>query len=476
MTKRIIAAILTIAMLLSMQAIIPVGAEISGDWEYSVSDGEATINRYYGSATNVTIPNEIDGYPVTGLSYWYDSGYYGIFYGKSTTSVTIPDSVTTIGSDAFYGCTSLTSVTIPDSVTSIGYSAFSYCTSLTSIDVDPNNAIYRSIDGLLFSKDASILISCPGVKTSVTIPDSVTEIGQLAFFGCTSLATVNYPGSEASWNRIIIRTNNDPLTTAEKVYNYHTHNYEATTVLPTCTETGKTIFVCSICGDSYTVDEVPALGHDWSEWVRFTDPSCTANGYEFRCCLNDGSHIVIRPVAPTGHVLSHVDSVAPKCESAGNIEHWKCENCRKLFANANGDNELEQRDVLLAALGHSWSDWFALVEPTYTSSGLNVRFCLNDGSHAEYNETQVEVLLDKMNSAKHVEFREIPQLVPDAGDLNGDRTINSRDVIALLRLIVGFSDGDTLTAAADYDGNGRVNARDVIAVMKAALAEVTAGK
>ena len=81
----------------------------------------------------------------------------GIFC-SSLTSVTIGDSVTSIGYEAFYNCSSLASVTIPDSVTSIGSSAFSDCSKLTS----------------------------------VTIPDSVTSIGGVAFGGCSSLTTVNY--------------------------------------------------------------------------------------------------------------------------------------------------------------------------------------------------------------------------------------------------------------------------------------------
>ena len=79
--------------------------------------------------------------------------------GKTNTSYTIPNSVTSIGDCAFRNCTSLTSVTIPDSVTSIGYFAFEGCTSLTS----------------------------------VTIPDSVTIIGSLAFSRCTSLTDLKIP-------------------------------------------------------------------------------------------------------------------------------------------------------------------------------------------------------------------------------------------------------------------------------------------
>ena len=90
--------------------------------------------------------------------------------------VVIKDSVTCIGSSAFYRRMSLTSVTIPESVTYIGVGAFSNCTSLTSITI-PNGV--ASIENSAFSGCSSL--------TSITIPDSVTEIGWGAFCTCTSL-------------------------------------------------------------------------------------------------------------------------------------------------------------------------------------------------------------------------------------------------------------------------------------------------
>ncbi|MBQ7951857.1 MAG: leucine-rich repeat protein [Alistipes sp.] len=97
----------------------------------------------------------------------------------SLTSITIPDSVTSIGSWAFYSCDSLTSVTIPNSVTSIGDSAFSYCNSLTSVTI--GNGV-TSIGDWAFYQCYSLI--------SVTIPNSVTSIGKRAFDGCSSLTSV----------------------------------------------------------------------------------------------------------------------------------------------------------------------------------------------------------------------------------------------------------------------------------------------
>ena len=165
---------------------------------YGIKDGVARVVRQASNIQTANIPTSItyknNEYNVTSI------GEDAFYYCSGLTSVVIPDSVTSIGEYAFYYCSSLTSIVIPDSVTSIGSYAFYRCSSLTSITVDEKNTAYKSIDGNLYSKDGKTLIQYAiGKKvTSFTIPDSVTSIGNYAFYYCNSLTSVVIPDSVTS--------------------------------------------------------------------------------------------------------------------------------------------------------------------------------------------------------------------------------------------------------------------------------------
>ena len=155
----------------------------------SYTGGVGTAQYYYGSSTSSTtssyyhIPASLKSVTVTGGNI-----LYGAFYNCSDlTSITIPDSITSIGNSAFNGCSGLTSIAIPDSVTSIGDSAFKGCSGLTSITI-PDSV--TSIGDSAFS-------GCSGL-TSITIPDSVTSIGNYAFNNCSGLTSITIPDSVTS--------------------------------------------------------------------------------------------------------------------------------------------------------------------------------------------------------------------------------------------------------------------------------------
>ena len=142
------------------------------NFEFTPDNTAVIVTNYKckGTAADVTIPSCYKGKPVTAIN-------NAAFPNSAVTSVTIPDSITSIPDAAFVNCSQLTNISIPNSVTYIGFSAFSSCTSLKSI----------------------------------TLPSSLRTIGNSAFAGCPSSMTVTYSGSKTQWDAISKGSNNDVL-------------------------------------------------------------------------------------------------------------------------------------------------------------------------------------------------------------------------------------------------------------------------
>ena len=192
-TGRKLTAVLCSVLLVLTSLPVTVQA-VAGDYRYTVkSDRTSRITAYFGSASELILPETLDGYPVSeigmGAFSYLDCLRSVVIPDRVTaiadsafascanlTAVAFPESLTGIGSFAFYNCGRLREAALPSGVTAIGFSAFEECGSLESVDLPDS----------LLTIGMSAFRSCADLR-SVDIPAGVTFIGEGAFFACSRL-------------------------------------------------------------------------------------------------------------------------------------------------------------------------------------------------------------------------------------------------------------------------------------------------
>ncbi|MCL2013394.1 MAG: leucine-rich repeat protein [Oscillospiraceae bacterium] len=345
--KRVFAAGLALLFVLSVSVTANVTVTANtlteGDYEYTVSNGAATITKYNGIGGNINLPGSLGGFPVrvigssafrmnetvTGVvipNSVIEIGSSAFGYCSMLTSVTLSDSLETIGNFAFWNTnlasinipvsvtwigqnvfenTKITTVTIPAFLTNIGAGAFAKCELLTTINVASDNPNYTSENGVLFNKNKTYIVQYPAGKSgSYVVPSGVTRINLWAFSGCAALTeltiprSVTYIGGDPSFencdNLIILCPEN---STAHQTAVNQGINYRIIAEKITVTVTAAAGGSASISGTSgnniqidsgagATLQATPNTGYNFDGWYVGSTRVSVNNPFSFTSTVN----------------------------------------------------------------------------------------------------------------------------------------------------------------------------------------------
>lgn len=325
------------------------------EYTYTLNKSDvATITGYNGNATDLTLPNSIDGYTVKYI------GSSAFAENTVLESVTVPSGYLLVNGSAFKNCANLISITLPNTLTSMGGSIVNGTAYYNTEENWDNNILYigkyavasrTAISGDIEIKSGTRLIctSCFSSKTKITsviIPSSIRYIRNNAFNGCSKLnnVTINYKNcsiydSETVFPTTSVLTGHHNSTTETYASKYsrtfnaiHEWDRENTeTVSPTCIDDGYTLTRCLYCDTTEKSDFVDALGHEYSV-IGSTNPTCDTEGYT----------------------------------------EYKCTRCEESY---KGD--------FVTRLGHEWNEGIVTKEATCGTEGSIVYTCLRDATHTK---------------------------------------------------------------------------------------------
>ena len=242
-------------------------------------------------------------------------------------------------------------------------------------EIKVNNKTITSNPFTMPAADVTVDVTYKKIEYSVTVVDSengsVTASKSKATVGDEITLTIN-PAKGFDLEKV--KLNDSEITEHSFLMPAENVNIEASFVKhdltkvdakdPTCTENGhKEYYKCSRCKKLFSdadgmkeisePEVIKAFGHKWDEGEVTKEPSCEEAGIKTFHCTNSGcSQTKTESIAATGHKLNDVPENAPTKTEPGNIKHFKCEKCGKLFSDSDGKHEIAQADTVIPAMGH----------------------------------------------------------------------------------------------------------------------------
>ncbi len=429
-------------------------------FEYMLVGGNAVITGYKGTGGEVTVPATIgNNYTVTAID------DYAFAFSK-ITKITLPDTVTSIGTEAFSYCAQLTSVSFGTGLSTLGIAIFASSPKVATLSVASGNSVYQVIDNAIYTKDGLALVVCAPASTGkftvkegtvnvaasafescekiqeIVLPSTVKSIGNYAFFGCSALKQINL--------------GNQINSIGESAFYMCKSLTEI--VLPTgISNIGDNTFTdCTALKNVYLQEGVKTIGY-----AAFA--SCTAL-----------------------ETLTIPDGVEKIGESAFN----GCSSLKTVFVGATVENigSYAFRDAksLTSAVfygeppisfGERVFDEAASAFTIYYPENYKLSWAPN--GETTWNGYPIKVYENAViptptpTSTPTATPTVTPTVTPTPGeevtegDVNGDGKVNSRDIAALQKHIVEIEIlTGTALKAADVSGDGKVNSRDIAALQK----------